>query len=95
MLSAFIMSVISICDCNSNELCSLVPPSTVSALYPCYQGSPADATKCYQTDPLLQEGTTWNCGNCTDFGFPNYKENDPIYKTMELWFVGIADENKN
>jgi hypothetical protein len=53
--------------------------------FPCYQGSNADASKCLKTDPLLKEGTTWACGNCTSQGYPNYLQNDPIYKNMELW----------
>jgi len=63
--------------------CSLLPPSDV--VFPCYQGTPDDAATCFATDPLLQPNTTWSCGVCTDFGFPKYLRNDPIYTKMELW----------
>lgn len=65
------------------DKCSLIPPA--GGKFPCYQGTPADAAKCFQTDPLLASGTTWACGTCSSFGYPNYLQNDPIYHNMELW----------
>ena len=75
--------------CNCDDLCSLIPPS--GSKFPCYQGAASDAAKCFQTDPLLASGTTWACGTCASFGYPNYLQNDPIYKNMELW---VTSENK-
>lgn len=73
------------CTCLRNDYCALIPPST-TATWPCYQGLIKDAIKCFETDPLLKAGTTWACGNCSDYGFPNYSgKNDPIYINMELW----------
>jgi hypothetical protein len=63
--------------------CVLLPPKDVT--FPCYQGSPQSAAACFATDPLMDEDTTWECGECADFGFPQYLINDPIYKNMELW----------
>ena len=40
---------------------------------------------CCSQDPLLADGTTWQCGVCSDFGYDTYLQNDPIYKNMELW----------
>lgn len=74
--------------CKCDDLCSLIPPS--GSKYPCYQGAAADAAKCFQTDPLLASGTTWACGKCSSFGYPNYLQNDPLYKNMELW--GTAEK---
>lgn len=71
--------------CKCSDLCSLIPPTTAASSFPCYQGLPDDAAKCFQTDPLLAAGTTWACGNCTAFGYPNYLRNDPLYTKMELW----------
>lgn len=73
------------CTCLRDSFCSLLPPKDVN--YPCYQGPLKDAVKCFETDPLLKENTTWACGNCTKYGYPDYKSNDPIYKTMELWLA--------
>ena len=67
-----------------SDTCVLVPTTDK---YPCYQGTPTDTAACFATDPLLSEGTTWHCGECKDFGFPKFVRNDPIYKTMELWFA--------
>jgi hypothetical protein len=64
-------------------LCSLLPPNGVN--FPCYEGTKEDAAACFATDPILKEGTTWTCGNCTRAGYPNYLRNDPIYKSMGLW----------
>jgi predicted GH43/DUF377 family glycosyl hydrolase len=73
-----------------SDSCVLVP---TSKKYPCYEGTPKDASVCFETDPLLSEGTTARCGHCTDFGFSNYVRNDPIYTTMELWFgIGATEE---
>ncbi len=71
------------------DSCALLPPADSS--FPCYQGSPKDAKFCFNTDPLLKEGTTYSCGVCTDFGYTNYLQNDPIYKKMELWNSPRAD----
>jgi hypothetical protein len=81
----------SVCKCNGQ--CSLIPPADKSG-YPCYQGSPDDASKCYKTDPLLASGTSWSCGNCTQFGYPTYLRNDPLYTSMELW-TSASVEGKN
>lgn len=72
------------CTCLRDYNCALIPPSNVT--WPCYQGPIENAIKCFETDPLLKVGTTWACGNCSKYGFPNYSgKNDPIYTTMELW----------
>lgn len=70
-----------VCDCS--DQCSLIPPK--GSKNPCYQGTPTDAAKCFQTDPLLASGTTWACGTCSSFGYSKYLRNDPIYTTMELY----------
>ena len=75
------------CICLRDSFCSLIPPKSASLVFPCYQGLLKDAAKCYETDPLLKDNTTWACGNCTKYGFPDYKNNDPIYTNMELWFA--------
>lgn len=67
-----------------SDTCALVPPADKSG-FPCYQGSIKDANFCYDTDPLLATGTTWQCGTCAAAGFDSYLQNDPIYKNMELW----------
>ncbi len=67
-------------------LCSFVPPPTASGVFPCYQGTPADTSKCYYTDPLVVSGSIWSCNTCVSQGYPNYVQNDPIYTSMELWF---------
>jgi hypothetical protein len=70
--------------CNGcTDVCSLVPPANSS--FPCYQGTPSDASKCFKTDPLLASGTTWTCETCSAVGYPVYLRNDPIYTSMELW----------
>jgi hypothetical protein len=52
------------------------------------------AFSCFDVqDPLLKEGTTWQCGVCSDFGYNTYLQNDPIYKNMELWTVGSTDSS--
>ena len=47
-----------------------------------------------QQDPLLADGTTWQCGVCSDFGYSTYLQNDPIYKNMELWTTGSSLKEK-
>ncbi len=69
-----------------SSICTIIPPSTASAAFPCYQGTPTDTSKCYYTDPLVLTGSTWSCKACESQGYPNYKQNDPIYTSMELWF---------
>lgn len=64
-------------------ICTLLPPS--GSHFPCYQGSNKDANFCYNTDPLLPDGSTPICGICEDYGYSTYLQNDPIYKNMELW----------
>ncbi len=76
------LAVDKVCDCSTPN-CAIIPPAGVD--FPCYQGAPSDATKCYNTDPLFKTGTTWSCGNCTSFGYLTYLKNDPVYKSMELW----------
>lgn len=66
---------------NCKESCALLPPSNG----PCYQGTPENAAKCFKTDPLLLDNTTWACGECVSFGYETYLQNDPLYKEMELW----------
>jgi hypothetical protein len=65
-----------VCEC-SESVCALIPPPDANN-FPCYQGSNADASKCFKTDPLLKDGTTWSCGNCSAHGYPYYKQNDPV-----------------
>lgn len=72
------------CNRCSDNVCSILPPST-SPGFPCYQGTNEDAKFCFNTDPLLLDGSKWVCGYCENFGFPTYLMNDPIYKNMELW----------
>jgi hypothetical protein len=69
--------------CNCSDQCALIPPS--DSKNPCYQGAADDAASCFKTDPLLAKGTTWSCGTCATFGYPDYLRNDPIYKSMGLW----------
>jgi hypothetical protein len=94
VLMAFIATNISatiaesVCKCSGQ--CSLIPPADKVG-YPCYQGLPDDAAKCYKTDPLLASGTTWSCGNCTQFGYPVYLRNDPLYTSMELWIHAYSN----
>ena len=71
-----------VCSCSA-DLCSIVPPSGSS--FPCYQGTIEDATFCYNTDPLLNPQSAWSCSSCADEGYPSYLQNDPLYKSMELW----------
>ena len=66
--------------CTGN--CSIVQPTLTK---PCYEGTPEDTTTCYNTDPILEEGSQWFCGSCTQFGFPYYLMPDPIYPSMSLW----------
>ena len=75
-----------VCGC-LGDVCSLIPPDE-AAHFPCYQGSKKDAINCYKTDPLLTDGTTWSCMNCTMNGFPYFIGSDPLYKSMDLWGVG-------
>jgi hypothetical protein len=72
------------CNSCSANVCSILPPGTDSQ-FPCYEGTNEDTKFCYNTDPLIPNGAKWVCGQCADFGFPNYLQNDPIYKNMELW----------
>lgn len=72
----------------ADDVCALLPPSGSS--FPCYQGSDHDANVCYNTDPLLPDGSTYVCGTCAAAGYPAYLQNDPIYKTMELWSASGA-----
>lgn len=79
-------------DC-ADDVCALLPPSGSS--FPCYQGTDRDANVCYNTDPLLPDGSTYVCGTCAAAGYPTYLRNDPIYKSMELWSaVGSAAATK-
>mmetsp|Transcript_5173 Transcript_5173/g.7137 ORF Transcript_5173/g.7137 Transcript_5173/m.7137 type:complete len:110 (-) Transcript_5173:1416-1745(-) len=74
-----------------SDLCILLPPGGSQlqvgskSSFPCYQGEPDDAAKCFLTDPLLLPGTTWQCGLCTDAGYAVYYGYDPLYTTMQLW----------
>ncbi len=68
-------------------VCTIIPPSTASSEFPCYQGTPSDTSKCYYTDPLVLSGSTWSCNICSNEGYPYYVENDPVYTTMQLWFL--------
>lgn len=64
------------------DICTLLAPQPTPI---CYQGAPADAVKCFNTDPLLPAGSTWQCNSCASIGYTEYSRNDPIYKNMELW----------
>lgn len=72
------------CKSCSDNVCSILPPSADSQ-FPCYQGNNEDTKFCFNTDPLLPDGSKWVCGECNEFGYPTYLQNDPIYKNMELW----------
>jgi hypothetical protein len=76
-----------VCDCADN-VCALVPPK--DAQFPCYQGSNEDASKCFKTDPLLKDGTTWACGTCSTYGYPNYERNDPVMTSHTFPFLTIS-----
>lgn len=65
--------------------CVIIPPT--GSTFPCYQGSPSNTATCYNTDPLISPDSTWECGLCSYFGYPYYKQNDPVYTNMELWTV--------
>mmetsp|Transcript_13763 Transcript_13763/g.22774 ORF Transcript_13763/g.22774 Transcript_13763/m.22774 type:complete len:103 (-) Transcript_13763:5-313(-) len=67
-----------------SDTCALVPPADKKG-FPCYQGTAKDAHICYDTDPLLPDGTSWQCGTCQAAGYDTYLMNDPIYHNMELW----------
>ena len=74
-------------DCADN-VCALVPPSGSS--FPCYQGNNEDANFCYNTDPLLPDGSSYQCGTCASIGYSLYIQNDPIYKNMELYSGSVS-----
>jgi len=74
-------------DCTT-DTCVLLPPDGSS--FPRYEGALEDANKCYNTDPLLADGTTYKCSTCSSEGYDLYLQNDPIYKNMELWSAGTA-----
>ncbi len=70
--------------CHScTDLCTIIPPPGTNGL--CYQGTLTDTKNCYLTDPLLPAGAIWQCDTCVTLGYPNYVQNDPLYKTMGLW----------
>lgn len=66
------------------ENCSIVPPKDATK-YPCYQGLPEDTKDCFNNDIAINDDAIWACGNCADFGYPNYLRNDPVYRKMGLW----------
>lgn len=65
------------------SICTIIPPA--GSTFPCYEGTPANTKSCYNTDPLIQSGSTYQCTACTDLGYPYYLQNDPVYVNMELW----------
>ena len=67
-----------------NGYCALLPPAN-DKVHPCYQGTPADAANCFDTDPLLTKGTEWKCGECPEYGYKTFLRYDPLYTTMQLW----------
>jgi hypothetical protein len=64
-------------------MCSIVPPSGSS--FPCYEGEVDDTVFCYNTDPLLVDGSTTSCRSCAAQGYTEYMRNDPVYREMGLW----------
>ena len=84
MALLFILSRMASAACEDcTDSCVLLPPSGSS--FPCYEGTPADANKCFLTDPLLPDGETFACGVCSNFGYDEYLRQDPIYVNMALW----------
>jgi hypothetical protein len=71
------------CNRCTDNVCAILPPG--GSQFPCYQGNNEDTKFCFNTDPLLPDGVKWVCGECAEFGYPTYLQNDPIYKSMELW----------
>jgi hypothetical protein len=69
-------------DC-ADDVCAILPPA--GSAFPCYQGSDSNANKCFNTDPLIADGSSYVCGTCASVGYPTYLQNDPIYTNMELW----------
>lgn len=51
---------------------------------PCYQGNNSDVQECYLKDPVVQSSTV-DCGVCSDFQFPYFFQNDPLFPEVELW----------
>lgn len=77
--------------CNGcSSTCSLY--STDS--FPCYEGAPNDAVRCYNTDPLIPAGTVWSCDTCASHGYTVYLRQDPVYTKMALWSVAASNETK-
>lgn len=63
--------------------CSIVPPADSG--HPCYEGEVGDAIRCYNTDPLIKDGSVTSCGTCASSGYTDYMRNDPVYRNMALW----------
>ena len=63
------------CDCADN-VCTITPPDGSKA--PCYQGDNEHTDKCFESDPLLVDGVTKQCGTCEQFGYSTYIHNDPF-----------------
>ncbi len=86
---AFSRSEIPVCSTCKGTTCVLLPPDEHKH-FPCYEGTPIDTAKCFKTDPLLKDNTTWACGDCASFGRTKYLQQDPIYKEMGLWVYPLT-----
>ena len=84
VLVSLSVSEIPACSTCKDTTCVILPPDDYKN-YPCYEGAPVDAAKCFKTDPLLKENATWACGNCASFGYTKYLRQDPLYTEMALW----------
>jgi hypothetical protein len=82
--SSLLVSALASCDVCGTDKCVILPPNADEPTDLCYQGNNADTQQCFETDPLLQEGATLDCGVCTDHSFSTFLMNDPLYPNMQV-----------